>query len=495
MPLTDYPQFTSGTYRGRSPLLGTDRCVNMYPELGESGTTKNRLILTNVPGKTVFTTLAQSPGRGIWSGDETRFFCVSGSRWYEVATASGVALQRGDVGTDGLPVQIFSDGVSLLGIVSNDKLYIDAGGVATGSNATEQLTPASAGFTPAGNGVAMGAFVDGYCFVVEKNTNKVYISAIGNMLSWNILDVQIWYGAQDRILQIIPDANHRLWLMGRKTAEALGNVGGSGFPFQRIPGAAMNTGMAAKFGWAYVPTVNGSDQICFLARSDRGGPRVYALDGYRTVRISNSAIEAMIETLPNYGDCVANGYVRGGHSFLHLNFPTNNTGLVYDFSTGWWHERYSGPPSSRVEPVGRFHTCPVNVGSHYWLSGTTGIVYIETQEIYDEAGNAIHWERTGPNANNDEQEMVVGTFRLDCEVGVGTESAGVSLECSYDNGVNFTSPRFRSTGVTGKTTQTVEWHRNGNSSCRSFVPRVRGSDAKRVVIAGAAIDMQPGSGY
>lgn len=466
----------------------------MYPELGESGTTKGKLTLTNVPGKTLFTTLANSPARGIWSGDETRIFCVGGQQWCEINTTTAVLLQRGLVGNDNLPVQIFSDGANVLAIVSNDKLYLDAGGGATGSNAFEQLTPASAGFSPAGNGVAMGAFVDGYGFVVEKNTNKIYISAIGDLTSWSILDVEVWYGAQDRIVQIIPDANHRLWLMGRKTAEALGNVGGSGFPFQRIPGAAMNTGLAAKSGWAYVPTLNGSDQICFLSRSDRGGPRVYSLDGYRTVRISNNAIEAMIEVLSDYSDCVASGYVRGGHSFLNLNFPTGNMGLVYDFSTGWWHERYSGPPSARVEPLGRFHTAPVVTDKHFWLSGAGG-VYLDSQELYTENSAAIHWERTGPNANNSQHEMVVGTVRLDCEVGVGSSSSGISLESSYDNGVNFTSPRSQSTGASGATTKVVEWHRNGNSSCRSFVPRVRGSDAKRVVIAGAAVDLEPGSGY
>jgi hypothetical protein len=487
MALAEYPGFVGGTYRGSPSILGVDRCVNKYPELLESGTGKNKYALVDVPGKDLACTLAASPGRGIWSGDETKVFCVSGSKLYEVSTGSHAATERGDVGNDNEPVQMFSNGLSAggqLAIISNDKLYVDSG------LGPVDVTTCPAAVAAGGNGVAMGATIDGYAFVVEKNTNNVYLSAIGDFTSWDPLDVQAWFAAQDRIVQIIPDASHRLWLMGRKTAEAWGNVGGSGFPFQRIPGGAMNTGMPAKFGWALVPSQGGSDQICFLSRSDRGGPRVYVLDGYRTVRISNNAIEGIIERFSTYLDAVGNGYVRGGHSMFSLHFPTAGVCLVYDFSTDMWHERYSGAWTSYVEPVGRFHTAPSVTNSHYWLSGTTGKLYKENASSGLEDGNAIHWERIGPNAHMADHHASYGTFRLDCEAGISSEP-DVKLAVSYDNGVNFGTERTVSTGASGKTRTVVEWHRNGWG--RSFVPRLRGNEP--CTILNAMIDVEDGSGY
>ena len=492
MPLTAYPGFCEGTYRDpRAAILGIDRCANLVPARLPS-TGKNNIALVNVPGKTLASTLATSPGRGTWSGDETRLFCVSGSKWYEVATATGTAQDRGDVGNDNNPVTIFSNGEATggqLAIISNSKLYVDSGGAASGANAVE-ITTCPASVAAGGNGVAGGCTVAGYAIVFELNTNNVYISAIKDFTTWDPLDTQIWYGSQDRIMQLIPDGDDRFWVMGRKSGVAWRNVGGTGFPFARVQGSAINTGLAGQYSWALVPDANGSDRICFLSRSDRGGPTVYMFDGYRTVSLTSTApgIESLIGSYSTYLDCVANGHIRDSHRILSLHFPTALACLCYDFSTGLWHERYSGAPATYTEPVGRFHTAPIVTTSHYWLSGSTGKLYKDDTTIVTEDGIDIYWDRTGPNAHNADHQIFVGSFRLDCELATNID---VSLACSLDNGVNFGSERNRNTGASGKTLTIVEWGRNGSG--RSFIPRVRGTG--KIKITNAMVDIEDGSGF
>lgn len=457
-------------------MLGSDRCINLYPEPIESDTGKNRLGLVPTPGKSLFATLASGNGRGIWSGDAAEFYAVAGSRLYRITDPGAGVTDLGNVDNDSLPVNIFSNGGTQLAVVSNDKLWVSTGGAPT------EITTCPAAVAAGGNGVDMGCTVDGYGIVVEKNTNEVFISALGDFTSWNALDVQIWYAAQDRIAMITGDANHRLWLLGRKSIEAWANVGGSGFPFQRIAGTAMNTGLAAPFGWAFVPGLTASDQLCFLSSNDRGGLRVYAMRGYEPVRISNNSVETFMEGY-TVSDAVGNGYIRGGHSFFILNFPTSNAGWAYDFQTGMWHERYTGAPASRLEPVGRFHTCPTISKSHFWLSGSSGKIYKDDVTLHQEEGAAIHRERTGPNAHNGNQESFFGTFQLECD----EDAAGtVELEVSYNNGKTFNTARSRTGAV-------LEWNRNGRG--RSFVPRVRWSGNERRVVINAHFDADAGTGY
>lgn len=494
MALKPYPDFCTGTYRGRSEFLGNDRCINLVPELIQSGTGKGKYGLSNVPGKTLFATLASGAGRGIWSGDEAKFFAVAGSRLYDVTDPGASVTDRGSVESDSKPVNIFHNGVDQLAVVSNQKLWVDNG---AGPSA---ITTCPAAAAAGGAGVAMGTMVDGYGVVVEKDTNNIFLSGLnaglgtGDFTSWDPLDKLVWYGAQDRISMIIGDADHNLWVMGRKSGEAFQNAGGSGFPFQRIPGTAMNTGLAAPFAWAFVPGPSGTDQLCFLAQNDRGGVQAVAMRGVEPITISTAGVESFWDDYTT-SDAVAFGYIRAGHRLFQINFPTSNAGWVYDFQTGMWHERYSGAPNARVEPVGRFHTAPVITRSHFLLSGTTGKVYKDSYSVYQEESAAINWEITPPAlVGGADQNIAIGTLRLDIEVGVGGSSGDtVTLENSYDNGKNFGAARTAPLGPSGATRTTVEWHRNGAG--RTYQPRIRGSVNRRVAISMASVDAEPGLGY
>lgn len=125
----------------------------------EAGDAPEIGVLKGCPGlAAALCTLPTSPLRGLWAGgaplsNAGRLFAVAGSKLYEVNSlgqivnpdGSVTTSNRGDVGNDGYPAQIFPNGDQLL-IVSNGTVYVDNGGAASGSNA------AAVGFTVTWNG-------------------------------------------------------------------------------------------------------------------------------------------------------------------------------------------------------------------------------------------------------------------------------------------------------------------------------------------------------
>lgn len=77
------------------------------------------------PGLQAFTLLPTSPVRGVLVGEDL-FFVVAGAIYYQVL-ANGTYTARGNVGNDGLPVQMFENGTQVM-IVSAGIAYVDGGG-------------------------------------------------------------------------------------------------------------------------------------------------------------------------------------------------------------------------------------------------------------------------------------------------------------------------------------------------------------------------------
>jgi hypothetical protein len=180
-------QLVGGSYNAESLNLDAQRSLNLYPSSDRSQAGRNIGALLGTPGISLLLTLPTSPVRGLWPGSE-RLFVVAGSKLYEVfvgrCSTSGTAVtwvsgysdftymtgvsgaaavllingvsyteasrasstsltltasagvqtnvafaayyQRGDVGNDGNPVQMYPNGNQLF-IVSNGLAWVDTG--------------------------------------------------------------------------------------------------------------------------------------------------------------------------------------------------------------------------------------------------------------------------------------------------------------------------------------------------------------------------------
>jgi hypothetical protein len=213
-----FPGFIGGSYTSWSSYADAQETWNLFVEHVESkpatvsggSAVPAALVLYGTPGISLLTTLPQSPIRGIWA-NQTRTFVASGARLYEVfqgivsTAGTSVGLQsgsgfvagmvgttiringvnytvatfvgstgitltssagtqtsvsyvgyndRGVIGTDGLPVQIFPNGSQLL-IISAGLVYCD-----NGAGPVQVFYPALAG--TATGGVLTPANVPGF---------------------------------------------------------------------------------------------------------------------------------------------------------------------------------------------------------------------------------------------------------------------------------------------------------------------------------------------
>jgi hypothetical protein len=372
LALAPFPGFIGGSYTSWSPYADAQDTMNLFVEQIESkpatvaggSAVPASLALYGTPGLALFETLPTSPVRGLWA-NATRLFAVAGSKLYEVfssivntagtavawvsgstfvagmagttiriagvnytvsafvssisitltgsaGTQSGVAAigynQRGDVGTDGLPAQIFPNGSQLL-IVSAGIAYYDNGAgpvAATFSGGGVGVVDTAAAVFPAGSLVtwvsgstfaglaafqqivinavtyvignvidsthltllinnagvqssvawgtpttsitaSSGGFLDGYFIVAQPSTKQINISGINNGAAWAPLDFAIKEAYPDNIVTLLVD-HEEAWLFGTDTIEVWQNTGGTAtatFPLVRIPGAFIPHGCCA----------------------------------------------------------------------------------------------------------------------------------------------------------------------------------------------------------------------------------------------------------
>lgn len=131
----------------------------------------------------------------------------------------------------------------------------------------------------------------------------------------------------DRGLRNVARGNEMLFF-GSRSIEAWSDVGGDPYPLERSN--AIDIGLLSPRGVASI-----SQTVAFVAHDFT----VRMLDGYRPVRISDHALERLIEAETDRNDIKATSYSSGGHDFFVLSAPSWT--WVFNMTTQRWHERKS----------------------------------------------------------------------------------------------------------------------------------------------------------
>ena len=96
MPKFQYPSFCGGGYSGRSVSIASDRIINLYPEIVESGTGKNAVVLIGTPGiREIASTGKQEPIRGICTLGAKRILFAGYETLYELDSTTGAVITLG----------------------------------------------------------------------------------------------------------------------------------------------------------------------------------------------------------------------------------------------------------------------------------------------------------------------------------------------------------------------------------------------------------------
>ena len=466
------------SYQERSLDLDAQRTVNLYPVLDPLG--KETAALYGTPGLSQFATIPNDAQavRGAFTSANGRSFLVASNSLFEVfSTGTCTLLASMGVNSNAVftePVTMDENGFELA-ICDGQDLWIYSYALQT----ITKVADADADFP----GAATVCFMDGYFVFNDPDTGKFYVTSLYEGNEVDALDFASAESSPDDIV-CVKKVLGMLWLFGKRTVEIWANQGGGDFPFSRIEGASMDMGCAGAH------TVSVLDNSVFWVGDDvRGGAIVYRANGATPQRISTHAIELILSRLSTLSELRSYSYQQSGHLFYVLTGGGLSTTLVYDATTGQWHER------AYLNAAGEYEcqlgvTCTYAFGKHLVGDRLSATIYEMSEDYFSDNGNPIKRERIFTHLYNEGMRTRINELQVDFERGVGLTTGqgsepAVALQISSDLGKTYGDEHTANIGAKGVFRPRVVWRRLGMGSAFTF--KITMSDPVKVAIVGAYI--------
>lgn len=498
--------FVGPSYTLPSVSVDCQRCVNLYPELVESGTGKEgqQYYLRSTPGLDKIFEIGSGPIRLIHYDNTVsknegvgivRVFVVSGNTVYKILSIDGGATwftttigtmttSSGTVTAAGAQIDagvvIFVDGTTnyVYHRFLLDGLYVeffqtfdDAGlvGVPTASHVV---------------------WVDGYFIFNSVGTSQFYVS------DWSSLNVDPLSFASaeadpDNITAILVN-NRNVIFFNEESTEIWADAGNADFPFERISGGFIEKGIAAPFSAAKI-----DGMVFWLGRDYSGQGIVYASNSLLPQRISTHAMESTIANYASIKDATGFTYQSNGHVFYVLNFAEGT--WVYDYSTKLWHERAYLNAGALERHRGDHHAFIPDISQHWVGDYANGKIYNLTDAKKTDEDAVICRKRVFPHASTGLKWGFHNSLQIDMKVGIGLDG-GVQgsnpqavLTWSDDGGRTWSNESMAAlgAGVIGEFKKRVLYRRLGKSRDRVYDFTI--TDPVDVVLMNAEIDVVQGA--
>lgn len=458
-----------GSYAARSPNFDNQKTINLYPEMSNSGTSKDIAMLIGCPGLRLWSTMTDLPIRGTLRISATTAIVVAGGTVYRVTTL-GVATVIGTIATATTPVSMASNGLVVMLVTGGFGYIITiAGFVLT------QITDVN--FV----GADKVDFLDGYFVFNTPGTQRFQITGLYSPTIPPLAFASA-EGSPDLLISLLVD-HRELWLFGETSTEVFFNSGNPDFPFERIQGAFIEQGCAAKNSVAKM-----DNTIIWLTADERGYGTVQKAVGYTPQRISNHALEFAIASYSRVDDAVGYSYQQEGHVFYMLSFPTANATWCFDAATELWHQRAWRNPAFGSLERHRSQCQMAFAGENIVGDWENGKLYVLDLDTYTDDGGILPSIRQCPHLSQSNFWQYFWKLWIDMQTGVGLVSGQGSdpellLEWSDDGGQNFPNALTVKAGKIGERKARANFRRLGKS--RDRVWRLTITDpVKRILIGG-----------
>jgi len=430
----------------RSPQLSNGTLVNFFVER-QPPEAKGQAPLFGVPGASVSAT-AGTAHRGAWKFLGVQYV-VSGTSLYSVSS-TGVVTEVG-TGITGSGRVSMADNGSQLCIVNGA-----AGWIYSISGGLVQITAPA--FYPA-NTVT---FMDGYFIFDRAGTNEWFLSALYDGLTFNGLDFASAEGEPGYVVATVQNLQ-LLFIFCTDHIEIWYDAGTANFPFQRYTGGIVNYGCISPF------TIVKLDGAIFFLGSDH---TYYRLQANTPLRVSTHPVEHVIEDATQITDAFSMAWSWEGHKFVSLSMPGADRSIIFDISTGKWHERDSVDESFNRLGMWRVSTVLMVYDDVYFGDSLSGDIGRQDWYTYTEFGNPIRGLIQTLDQHKDRKRVYCSRFEIDIQAGVGDGSGSdpqVMLRRSTDGGVNWSHAQmWRSMGKIGETTKRLRWMGQGQGRQMSW---------------------------
>ena len=458
----------SGFYSSESLPFNQQRCINLVPIQPQSASLNDKALFGS-EGITSYGALAGVNRGSIRAAGV--LYMVNGTNLYSV-NANGVGTSVGTVNGTGMVSMatntVYAGPAKIVIVVPGSTSYVYDSSLGTVAPITSASFQTSDTVT----------FKDGYYIFTQTDGLRFFNSNLNDPQTFDAQDVGTAEIDPDLIIGQIVNHNE-LFIMGEETGELFQNVGGVGFPFQRIPGANIQKGLAGKFA------ITSFDNTFVFVGGGKGEKiAIWKLSGSSSVvKISTSAIDQEIQkyTKDEISNSFAMSWSTKGQFFVSFTFEStviSSRTFVYNATSQSWYERQSGVSDNRwrvqsiINAYGKLIVGDV---------GTNKIGFLDSN-AFDEYGDVMIAEVTSQPFRTLDKAQFWDNLEIRMENGVGLTSgqgfdAIISMFFS-DNGRTW-SPGFQRTfGKKGDYINRTIWRRQGSPPLDRVV-RFRISDPVR----------------
>ncbi len=363
-----------------------------------------------------------------------------------LAKEDGQIIEIGDVSDDDRQITI-DYSFDNLGVVSDKKFYLY-----NESTTVKQVTDPDLGL------VIDFIWVDGYFMLTDGEF--LIVTELNDPFSINPLKYGSSEADPDPVLALLKLINEP-YALNRYTIEVFDNVGGTGFPFQRVDGAQIQRGtIGTKTCCVFI------EAVAFMGGGRGESISVWLASGGSSVRIATREIDQILQTYTEkqLSEALMEPKVDKGHQHLHIHLP--NETLVYDASAS----RIVGEPvwsvlGSGLERGSRYRAINLVWCYNKWLVGDTATASLGHLSSVDSS----HWDdivgwgfntmiiyNEGMGAIFHELELVALTGRA--EIGVDDS---ISTRYSLD-GEFWSQRKYIKAGKRGRRNKRLVWLNQGD---------------------------------
>jgi len=429
----------SGIYTNGTPDFRTAYPVNLVPV--PMGTGISDAYLRPADG---IIEQGQGPGAdrgGInWEGSLYR---VMGTRLVRIDPA-GIVQDLGDVGPGGLVTMDFS--FDRLAINSGDRLYY-----LTGSSLA-QVTDPDLGT------VVDFCWVDGYFMTTDGEF--LIVTELNDPFAVSPLKYASSEADPDPIVALLKLRNE-VYALNRNTIEVFDNVGGIGFPFQRIEGAQIQMGCIGPRACVVF-----SDAVAFVGSARNEAPGVYLGMNASANKISTREIDQVLAsyTEEQLSKTLCESRNDSAHEHLYIHLPDRT--LVYDLaatkavgSSVWFiltssvqgFSQYRG--QSIIWAYDRWNVADPSSPSFGYFTTSASSHY----------GSVVRWEFSTSIAYNSGKGVVFNELELVALTGSVAFGEDPLISTSYSvDGQSWSVDKSIRSGKQGQRVKRLVWFRQGH---------------------------------
>lgn len=352
----------------------------------------------------------------------------------------GATLERlGDVATG--PARIATNGTQIAVVAGNKYFLYD------GLTVAEVATGAV--ILPTGV-----AYMDGYFVVSGRSAGRadaLTVSGLFDGATFSNLDFAFAEKSPDPIVEIRRD-HDRLWVFGSKSAQLFYNSGNVDFPISPVQGATIEHGCKPN-------SVVTADNAAIWVRPNGA---VLRSGGDSPQIISTPEVQDQIGDVTH-----AYTFSERGHEFFAIRQEGQPT-LVYDFSTGLWHERSSG-----VDYGAFVVTEAQEVDGVSYFGTTDGQIATASERTYQDFGAVMMAEATSMPVQQGAGRFFIARLHASFSGGLDgmDRTPRVALRVSRD-GYTWSDARWRDLASLGGYGARTTWHGMGQFRRAQFRFRV-----------------------